>query len=179
MRLCQDEGGQQTPEKCSTLRHMAKKQFTDPININAPLFTSSTDSRGKTKISWGQQSPGASMSQHKGFSPVQAKGSSRLLYSPILSPLERGHRLLWNSTSGLKLGLPGTHTMMTENLESTSFLPIWHTGYDKKQDTWGDKRKLTPCQDCLSFWGWTSSGKQNIISCLPILRFLVLKFLLF
>lgn len=119
---------------------MAKQQLTDPININASLFTCNTDSKGKAKISWRNQSPGASMSQHEGFSPVQAKRSSRLLYLATLSLLERGYRLLWNSTSGLKLGLLGIHTMMTENLESTSFLLIWHTGYDKKQDTWEDKR---------------------------------------
>lgn len=124
-----------TREVQHTSAYVAKKQLTDPININASLFTCSTDSRGKAKISWREWSPGVSMSQHEGYSPVQAKGSSRLLYSPTLSPLERGCRLLWNSTTGLKVGY----------LESTQWcLRTWKAPTFSPFDTQAMTRNKTP-----------------------------------
>lgn len=65
------------------------------------------------------------MSQHEGFSPVQAKGSSKVfILSHPFSPRKGVQTALTQHKWPFKSELLGIHTMTAENLEGTGFLPI-------------------------------------------------------
>lgn len=121
---------------------MAEKQLTDPIKTLMPHYSPVALIQGvklkdflKEPKSWS-----TNVSAWKVFTSAGKRVFKVFILSHPFSPRKGVQTALTQHKWPFKSELLGIHTMTAENLEGTGFLPIWHTGCDKKQDTWEDKR---------------------------------------